>query len=369
VSEPVWPLGLAWLARELDRDLGRAARAAGGPDRLWAAEPEALGRLLRSGGQVLERALRARSSFDPQAERARLAAAGIQHVGRPDPRYPPCLAQIFDPPPGLFLRGDPSGLARLAEAPVVAVVGSRRATTPGLALARQLGRELAARGAVVVSGLASGIDAAAHRGVVRAEGVAVAVLGTGVDVLYPRVNRGLAAEVTRQGLLISEYWPGTPPSAWRFPARNRIIAGLAQAVVVVEAGRRSGALITADFALESGRPVLAVPGLAGSQAAAGCHALLRAGAGLCEGAEDVVSELAGLPWRPRAPTGPPDLIGLPARIYDHLCHEPLRPDQLAATLDSPPGPVAAALARLEVQGLVLRGESQRFWAAPRRGAA
>jgi DNA processing protein len=365
-----WPLGLAWLARAMERDLGRAARAAGGHERLWTAGPETLARLLRLDAAALERAVHARESFDADAERRRLEDAGIVHLGRLDPRLPGRLGQIYDPPPGLFLRGTvAAALARLAEGPAIAVVGSRRATAPGLALARALGRELAARGGVVVSGLARGIDGAAHLGAVEGGGTTVAVLGTGVDVVYPRRNRDLARRLADDGLLASEYWPGTPAAPWHFPARNRILAGLSEAVVVVEAGRRSGALITADFALEAGRPVLAVPGIAGSEAAAGCHALIRAGAALCETADDVQAELPDAPWESARPASQPKLVGLQALVYHRLAVEPLRADQLACALSAPVGSVAAALARLEVEGLVIRGEQQRFWATPRLGAA
>jgi DNA processing protein len=364
-----WPLGLAWLARELGRDLGRAARAAGGAGTLWPLDPAGLGRALRLGPDDLARALGARAAFDGEAERRRLAGAGIDHVGAPDARFPARLGEIYDPPFGLFLRGDVDGaLASAAEGPCVAVVGSRRPTAAGLAFARDLARELAERGASVVSGLALGVDGAAHEGALAGGGVTLAVLGSGVDVVHPRRHRDLARRIAARGLLVSEYWPGTPPAPWRFPARNRLIAGVSQAVVVVEAGRRSGALITADFALEAGRPVLAVPGFPGSEAAAGCHALLRAGAGLCEGAEDVVAELPDAPWADVVAPPPPEPAGLPGRIYEALRTEPLRPDQLSAALGEEPAPVAAALARLEVQGHVLRGEGQRFWASPRRGA-
>jgi DNA processing protein len=370
VSPPDWPLGLARWADLLGRDLQRAARASGGPAALWSADREALACVLRVDAGRAEELIGLRARLDAAGEVARLGAAGILHVGCPEPGFPARLAEIYDPPFGLFLRGDPDALARIAEVPTVAVVGSRKATTAGLAFARALAHDLAERGAVVVSGLAAGIDAAAHEGALDAGGVTIAVLGTGVDVVYPRRNRGLAERIlARGGLLASEYWPGTPPAPWRFPARNRIVCGLSQAVVVIEAGRRSGALITADFALEAGRPVLAVPGPPAAESSAGCNGLIRAGAALCEGAEDVVAELPGAAWAPARPAGPAPLGGLAGQIYERLLREPLRADQIATGLGAEPAAVAAALARLEVDGLALRGEGQRFWAAPRRGAA
>ncbi len=222
---------------------------------------------------------------------------------------------------------------------------------------------------MVVSGLAHGIDAAAHEGALRAGGTTVAVLGCGVDVPYPRRNRDLAARILERGALVSEFWPGTPPAPWRFPARNRIVAGLAGAVAVVEAGRRSGALITADFALELGRPVLAVPGWPGALASEGCNALLRAGAALLEGAEDVRAEMPGAQWRAVAPARPPELDGLAGRIHERLAHEPMDAERLGAELEEDPAAVAGALALLEVEGVVVRGDGQRYWATPSMRAA
>jgi DNA processing protein len=356
------------MAQVLGRDLQRAARAAGGPERLWRSDRAELGRLLRCGGAELDVAHRTRARIDPAADDAWLAAAGIVHVGMDDARYPASLLPLPDPPFGLFARGAVApALALLAEAPVVAIVGSRRATPPGAAFARELGAALAGRGAVVVSGLAHGIDAAAHEGALAAGGVTAAVLGCGVDVSYPRRNRDLARRIAEEGALVSEYWPGTAPAPWRFPARNRIVAGLAGAVAVIEAGRRSGALITADFGLELGRPVLAVPGWPGARESEGCNGLLRAGAALLESVEDVVAEMPGAAWRAPPPAAPAHLEGLARRVHDQLSREPMGPDRLAEELEEDAATIAGALALLEVEGLAVRGEGQRFWAAPLRG--
>lgn len=362
---PDWPLGLARFAQVLGRDLQRAARAAGGPAALWRCGRERLGRALRLEGAELDDAMRLRAAIDVAADALGLREAGIVHVGAPDPRYPEGLRHLPDPPFCLFLRGAEEALARMADGPVVGVVGSRRATAAGTALARRLGADLARSGAVVVSGLAHGIDAAAHEGALAAGGCTVAVLGCGVDVPYPRRNRALARRIAEHGALLSEFWPGTPPAPWRFPARNRIVAGVSGAVAVVEAGARSGALITADFALELGRPVLAVPGWPGSLASEGCNGLLRAGAALLEDAADVVAELPDAPWRPPAhglEEVAPD--GLAARVLAELAREPQDSDALAEALALDAGSVAGALAVLEVEGLVVRGEGRRWWAAP-----
>jgi DNA processing protein len=363
-----WSLGLARMAHTLGRDLQRAARAAGGPEQLWRADRAELGRLLRCAGAELDLAHRARARIDPAADDAWLAAAGIAHVGMGDPRYPPPLRQLPDPPFGLFVRGEAGPvMERLAGAPVVAVVGSRRATPQGAAFARALGAALAERGAVVLSGLAHGIDAAAHEGALAAGGVPVAVLGCGVDVAYPRRNRDLARRICVEGALVSEYWPGTAPAPWRFPARNRIVAGMAGGIAVIEAGRRSGALITADFALELGRPVLAVPGWPGARESEGCNGLLRAGAALLESVEDVTAELPAAPWGAPPPVVPPHLDGLALRVHEQLTREPMAADRLADELGEDAAAIAAALALLEVEGLAVRGEGQRFWAAPSCG--
>ena len=224
-------------------------------------------------------------TFDPAAYARELAASGLRFLGRA--QLPPLLAAISDPPPGLFLRGngDPAILAERA----VAIVGARQCSGYGATVARMLGRELAASGLVVVSGLARGVDAEAHRGALDAGGITIGVLGCGIDRDYPAAHAELARRVAATGLVVSEYAPGVEPSPWRFPARNRIIAGLCAATVVVEARDRSGALITADLALEEGREVLAVPGEIGSSLSAGTNALLKLGAAPLTSAADVLA--------------------------------------------------------------------------------
>ena len=278
-----WELGLAHWSHLLGRDLQHAARRAGGPERLWRAPPPALAALLRVPPAVATRLAR--------ATRCTPTVAG--HIGRRDPRFPAQLTAIPDAPFGLFCRqAEDAGLQSALVRPCVAVVGSRRAHGRSLEFARDLAAGLARAGVVVVSGLAHGVDAAAHRGALDGSGPTVAVLGSGADVIYPRANAALAAAVMEHdGSVVSEYWPGTSPARWRFPARNRIIAGLCEAVVVVEAAERSGALITADLALDYGRAVLATPGAPWSERFTGCNALIRAGAAVCESVDDVLAEL------------------------------------------------------------------------------
>ena len=197
-------------------------------------------------------------AFDPASYLVAIEARGIRWLPRSAPSFPQALAAIFDPPVGLFVRGDEE--VALLEQPAVAVVGARSCSSYGSSVARTLGRELAGAGLVVVSGLARGVDGEAHRGALEAGGTTIAVLGCGVERIYPAAHAELARRVMERGLIVSEYAPGVEPAPWRFPARNRIIAGLAAATVVVEARQRSGALITADLALEEGREVFAVPG-------------------------------------------------------------------------------------------------------------
>jgi DNA processing protein len=283
--------------------------------------------------------------FDEQGYAARLAERGLRFLGRSDPAFPPQLRAIHDPPVGLFLRGeaDPELLAQ----PCVAIVGARACSPYGGQVARALGRELAAAGLVVVSGLARGIDGAAHRGALEAVGLTVAVLGCGIDRDYPASHRDLARGIAERGLIVSEYAPGVEPAPWRFPARNRIIAGLAAATVVVEARERSGALITADLALEEGREVFAVPGEITSSLSKGTNALLRSGATPLTAAADVL-ELFGLESEAAARDA--------AEGRSILSHLPATADELARLTQLEPGPLAAALAELEVAGLVVQGE-------------
>jgi DNA processing protein len=293
---------------------------------------------------------RFRRSFDDARYRSMLAARNLRFVGRDEDAYPPLLRELHDPPPGLFLRG--AGGAELLRAPAVAIVGARACSSYGAQVARLLGRELAAAGLVVLSGLARGADGEAHRGALEAGGVTVAVLGCGVDRDYPAAHAQLAARICERGLVVSEYAPTVEPAPWRFPARNRIIAGLAAATVVVEARERSGSLITADFALEGGREVFAVPGEITSALSAGTNALLRLGATPLTRADDVLESL-GL----EAPAAPALQLGdSAAKVLDAVSAEPAAVDQLVHRAGIDAVAVAAALAELELVGAVAEAD-------------
>jgi DNA processing protein len=226
-------------------------------------------------------------------------STNISAISRGDVRFPTALAAIHDPPETLWITGDIDAL----RAPSVAIVGSRAASPYALEVARRLGADLARRNVTVVSGMARGVDSAAHRGALEGGGVTIAVFGCGVDVIYPREHRGLAARIAERGALVSEFPPGTPPLRSFFPQRNRIISGLSLAVVIVEAAEGSGSLITADFALDQGRTVLAVPGNVLGGRNYGAHALLRDGAKLVECADDILEELPLALTQPRSGIG------------------------------------------------------------------
>jgi DNA processing protein len=280
---------------------------------------------------------------------------------RTEAAYPPLLAEIHDPPSRLYLRGaaDPAVLRQ----PAVAVVGARACSSYGAHVARLLGRELGAAGVLVISGLARGVDAEAHRGALDAAGLTVAVLGCGIDRDYPAAHAELARRISERGLIVSEYAPGTEPAPWRFPARNRVIAGLSAAVVIVEARERSGALITADFALEGGREVFAVPGEITSGLASGTNRLLQLGATPLLRTEDVLDAL-GVVRRPRARA----VVSEPAAaVLAVLERGAASADELARATGLDAAELATALAELELEGAVTEAEGLYRGAVAQQG--
>jgi DNA processing protein len=265
-------------------------------------------------------------------------------VERASPEFPSLLRELHDPPSRLYVRGSVALLAQRA----VAVVGARSCSSYGAQVSRTIGRELGAAGVVVVSGLARGVDAEAHRGALEAGGQTVAVLGCGIDRDYPRRHSELASRIVVDGAIVSEYPPGTEPAPWRFPARNRIVAGLCLATVVVEARARSGALITADFALELGREVFAVPGEITAGLSAGTNELLRQGAAPLLAVADVLEPLGLEPRARKAPS----LTGLADHVLRLLADEPQEADRLTRASGRASGEVGAALVELELAGLI-----------------
>ncbi len=290
------------------------------------------------------------------AEAAAKAAStrGLQLIASRTPGYPERLWEIPDPPIVLWARGDAPINGRS-----VAIVGSRRSTPTGLMVARELGRDLASAGWTIVSGLALGVDGAAHEAALDAGGETIAVLGCGADVVYPHEHRALAARVVARGRILSEFPPGSAPRPWHFPLRNRIISGLAQAVVVVEASERSGSLITAKLAMEQGRDVLAVPGSAASGRYRGSHALIRDGARLVETVDDVLDELEGVSRESRARPGK-SRRALSKLEETMAVGEPYSADDLAALTGRPAPELLAELGSLEVQGKIGRAGGGNF---------
>jgi DNA processing protein len=287
-----------------------------------------------------------RATFDEPRFLRELCEQGCRWLARSDPAFPARLRSIHDPPPGLFIRGT-ADLA-LLDRPSVAIVGARACSHYGTSVAASLARELTEAGVLVVSGLARGVDGAAHRGALQA-GTTVAVLGCGIDRDYPRTHASLAAEIVREGLIVSEYAPGVEPAPWRFPARNRIVAGLTLATMVIEARERSGALITADLALDEGREVLAVPGEITSQLSRGTNHLLRLGAVPVTCAADVLRVVGVEPPPAREPPLlDPRLELVRATVADAATTA----DEVAQATGQSARVVAAALAELELLGVV-----------------
>ena len=281
---------------------------------------------------------------------------GRQVLTLGDPGYPRILLESPDPPLLLYLQGDPAHMA----GPAIAVVGSRKPTPQGLDNARRFAQAFGEAGHVVVSGLALGVDGAAHEGALASGAPTVAVVGTGLDRVYPRRHLELARRIAQQGVLVSEFLPGTPPLAENFPQRNRIIAGLSLGTVVVEAALQSGSLITARLANEAGREVFAVPGSIHAEQSRGCHALIREGARLVESAAEVLDELRQPPLR-LAPARASALAPAPVAegdrpdpLLDALGHDPVTLDSLQARTGWPTAELLARLLELELDGRVAR---------------
>jgi len=298
-----------------------------------------------------------------EATLAWLAQPGHHLITFHDPLYPAALAEIPDPPLLLYIAGRIEMLAR----PLVAVVGSRNASVQGRVDAESFAAALSGAGLSVVSGLALGIDTAAHEGALRGSGSTVAVVGTGLDRVYPARNRDLAHRIAEHGCIVSEYALGTPPLAANFPRRNRVISGLAAGVLVIEAAAQSGSLITAQMAAEQGREVFALPGSIHSALAKGCHRLIRDGAQLVETVDEVllamqVSPLVAMGQDGDAP--PAAASAEDADLLVALGHDPVALDDLLARLGSDPGELGGRLLGLELAGLVAQlpgGRIQRIW--------
>jgi DNA processing protein len=320
----------------------------GSPDAVFATPRRELGAAPGMTPAAAEKLL------DPEAARIDgdlrlMERLGVRLVTTAASQYPPLLNQIFDPPAYLYVRGDLGD----GDPCAVGIVGSRRCSPYGRTMADRLSRDLAAAGVTVVSGLARGVDTAAHTGALSAGGRTVAILGSGLASVYPSENRGLADRIAASGAVVSEFPMTAGPDAWHFPARNRIISGWCQGVCVVEAPAASGALITAEFAMEQGRDVFAVPGPVTDPRSRGAHALIRDGACLVEDADDILSALGVL----TAAAGPQLILPDPTLTEDELTlqrllsSQPRAMDDLIVESQVPAARVSAALMLLELKGL------------------
>ncbi len=309
--------------------------------------------LVGGGDPVLRKRgwVEAQRKMDPQEALREIAHKGIEIYLRGDEGYPALLRDIFDPPELLFVHGERGDLHGKS----IAVVGSRKASSYGRSLAQSLGRELSRMGISVISGAAYGIDTAAHLGSLEAGGPTFAVLGSGLDHLYPPENRDLFEKIRKRGALISEYPPPVPPQAWHFPERNRIIAGLTAGVVVVEAGEKSGALITADFAMEEGREVFAFPGSLSNPLSVGPHRLIQQGAKLVTCVDDILEELSWdeCVWNRGSATATEDVQLTPCEreLLELFPSEPCSGDYLLNKWDKDMGEF-----HLSMLGLLMKGK-------------
>jgi DNA processing protein len=326
----------------------------GAPDRIFACSPSALRAL--GLGEETAAYLRSPDWRGVDQDQRWLAEPGHHLLTIDSPGYPPLLRQIPDPPLALFISGDPAvlGSAQLA------IVGSRNPTSAGREIARELSVQLVQLGLTITSGLAAGIDAAAHRGAIDGGGRTIAVLGTGPDRVYPAEHRALAGAIADHGALVSEFPAGVPPLAANFPRRNRIISGLSAGVLVIEATLRSGSLITAGHGLEQGREVFAVPGSIRNPQARGCHALLKQGAKLVESVADIMEELGALADAarsqapvPKASRSAEDELGAQERdLLEQMGYDPVTVDMLIERTGLTAEVVSSMLLLLELRGRV-----------------
>lgn len=329
------------------------------PSEIFRADKHSLMRVEGITESIAEK-ITSLSQEDVSKEKEILKRVGAKIITILDPAYPPNLKEIYDPPLVLYVRGE----LREEDKFAVAIVGTRRPTHYGREVAHKLASELAKSGFTVVSGMARGIDTSAHRGALDGGGRTIAVLGCGVDIAYPRENKELMEEIERNGAVISEFPPGSPPLAWHFPLRNRVISGLSLGTVIVQAPPGSGALITADLALEQGREVFAVPGSIEDPRSKGPHQLIKEGAKLVELVEDIISEL-GIPREapPLPKIAPQEKLFLAPeeeKLLSLLSLEGRYIDDISREANLPPAKAASILTLLELKGLVKKLPGDHF---------
>jgi DNA processing protein len=366
ILEPDDNQGLsAWLRLTLTPGIGRESQrkllsAFGLPEQIFSAGWNALENVIGTAKaeQLLDSRNKAAIDLRVKAALSWAEQPGCHILTLADSTYPSQLLQIPDPPVLIYARGDPALLSR----PAIAVVGSRNATPQGLKSAQDFAATLARSGLGIISGLALGIDAAAHKGALAVNGITVAVVGTGADRLYPARHQELARQIIERGVIVSEFPLGTPAAAENFPRRNRVISGLARGVLVVEAALESGSLITARLAGEQGREVFAIPGSIHSPLSRGCHRLIRQGAKLVESAQDVLEELGEIatPAAMFAPDEPVAPDGVEGQVLSSLGHDPCGLDELASRSGLTADALLAILMGLELEGRVAALPGNRY---------
>ncbi|MFH1067139.1 MAG: DNA-processing protein DprA, partial [bacterium] len=313
--------------------------------------------LARAGGinkEIAESIYHWEKNWSLAEEWEKIRALGLNVIDCKDPLYPPRLAEIYDPPLVLYYKGDLDAARRRA----IAVVGSRHATSYGFETARKLSYQCAYAGLTVVSGLAQGIDTAGHQGALAAKGKTVAVFGSSLDKVYPAENQTLAEKIVENGgAILSEFRLGTPPDRYTFPMRNRIVSGLSEGVLVIEAGKTSGAMITAHMAGEQGRQVFAVPGRIDNPRVSGCHALIKDGAKLVENVDDIFAEFSLLfPKTEMQPSLslPNNLSAEEKKVVEAIDNDEIGLDEIIRKCGLPSAVVSSSLLRLELKRLVRR---------------
>lgn len=365
MDERIYWLGLQILLSGAGRRLWSLIDHFGSPQKVWEAQVKELTGVPGLNHEGVLDFARRRAAVDPVRRVQEMTGAGISYLCYNDPGYPAALRFIHDPPAALFVRG----ALKITDEMALAVVGSRKPTAYGRLVAEKIAADLAAAGITVVSGLARGIDTAAHRGALAVGGRTVAVLGCGPDVVYPRENSGIMEQIIERGAVVSEFPPGSPPEAWHFPARNRIISGFSKGVLVVEAAEKSGALITADFALEQGRDVMAVPGNVTSSLSKGTNRLIKQGAKLVESAGDIIEELGLNSLFPRTAAAEHPSIKLGSEeeeVLRLLTVEPVLLDELVERSGLSARAVQIALMFLVTKGLASRSAGGKYTCSARK---
>jgi len=359
-----------WLALNMISGIGplrcqKLLKQFGSPEAILKADLRELQHVSGIGEYIARQIVSSRDKLDIEKEISRIEKQKVSIVTFSDDNYPTNLKSIFDPPIVLYVKGKLLPEDRIA----IAMVGTRRPTSYGKMVAEKLSKELAERGVSIVSGLARGIDTCAHRGALSCDGRTIAVLGCGIDICYPPENRALFDQISKCGAVVSEFPMGTPPERMNFPIRNRIISGLGLGAVIVEAGSRSGALITAECALEQGREVFAVPGNIFNLGTKGTHSLIKEGAKLVEKCEDIIEEIRCLsdvlPVSP-AIKSPKEAKLSPEeeKVYNLLSFEPIHIDLISKESGLPINRVSPVLMNLEMKGKIRQVAGKMFLRVP-----